>query len=46
MAFVKYEGRNLGSMAMTLRSIMDCKPLNTLWVYKGIFFRHVMSKAC
>jgi hypothetical protein len=46
LAFVKDEGRNLGSMAMTLQSIVNCKPLNILRVYKGICFRHVMSKAC
>jgi hypothetical protein len=28
ITFVKVEGRNLGSMAMTLWSIVDCKPLN------------------
>jgi len=45
-AFVKDEGRNLGSMAMTLQSIVNYKPLNILRVYKGIGFRHVMSKTC
>ncbi len=46
IAFVKVEGRNLGSMAMTLQFIVDYKPLNILQVYKGICFRHVMFTIC
>jgi hypothetical protein len=43
---VKDEGKNLGSMAMALQSIVDCKLLKISWVYKGTCFGHVMSKVC
>jgi len=43
--FVKDEGNNLGSMAMTSKSIIDCEPLKMLQVYEGICFGYVMSKA-
>jgi hypothetical protein len=46
LAFVKNEGSNLGSMATTLWSIIDCEPLKMLWVYAGTYFGHVMFKAC
>jgi hypothetical protein len=46
IAFVKHEGDNLGTMATTLQSIINCEPLKLLWVYKGICFGHVMFKTC
>jgi hypothetical protein len=47
LTFVKDEGNNLGSMAMTLKFIIvNCEPLKMLWVYEGTCFRYVMSKAC
>ncbi len=46
LTFVKDEGKNLGSMAMALQSIVDCKLLKISWVYKGTCFGHVMSKVC
>jgi len=46
LAFVKDEGGNLGFMATTLQSIIDCRLLEILQVYKGTCFGHVMSKAC
>ncbi len=46
LTFVKDEGENLGSMATTLQSIINCKLINILQVYEGICFGHVMSKAC
>ncbi len=46
LAFVQDEGGNLGSMAMTLQSIIDCKLLKILQVYEGTCFGHVMSKVC
>jgi hypothetical protein len=42
--FVKDKGRNLGSMVMTLRFIVDCKPLKILRVHEGICFGHAMFK--
>jgi hypothetical protein len=44
--FVKVEGKNLGSMATTLRSIVDCKSMKILHVYEATCFKHAMSKAC
>ncbi len=46
LCFMKVEGNNLGSMATTLRSTIECKSLKILQVYEGIYFKHVMSKAC
>jgi hypothetical protein len=46
IAFVKYEGINLTTMAFALRSIIDCQPLRLLKVYEGTCFKHVMFKAC
>jgi hypothetical protein len=43
LTFVKDEGRDLGSMATTLQSIINCKLINILQVYEGICFGHVMS---
>jgi hypothetical protein len=43
-AFVKDENNNLGSMAITLLSIIDHEPLKMLWVYEGTCFEHVMPK--
>jgi hypothetical protein len=43
---VKNEGKNLGSMATTLRSIIDCKTLRILQLYERTCFGHVMSKIC
>lgn len=45
-AFVKDEGKNLGSMDTTSWSIVDCEPLKMLWLCEGTCFGHVMSKAC
>jgi hypothetical protein len=44
-AVVKDKGNNLGTMDITLCSIIDCEPLKPLQLYEGICFRHVMSKA-
>ncbi len=38
IAFVKDEGSNLGTMATTLESIVDCEPLKFFWVYEGFCF--------
>jgi hypothetical protein len=46
LTFVKDEGGNLGSMAMTLQSIINCKLIKILEVYEGICFGHVTSKTC
>jgi hypothetical protein len=46
LTFVKDEGGNLGSMATTLQSIINCKLINILQMYEGICFGHVTSKAC
>ncbi len=43
-AFVKNKGSNLGTMDITLHSIIDCEPLKPLQLYEGICFIHVMSK--
>ncbi len=43
-AFVKDENNNLGSMVITLWSIIDYKPLKMLWVYEGTYFGHVVLK--
>jgi hypothetical protein len=44
--FVKDEGNNLGSMAMTLKSIVECEPLKMLRMYENTCFGYVMLKAC
>ncbi len=44
--FVKYEGNNLGTLFITLRSIIDCELLKLLWVYESTCFGHVMFKTC
>jgi hypothetical protein len=41
---VKDENNNLGSMVITLQSIIDYEPLKMLWVYEGTYFGHVMPK--
>jgi len=46
LAFVKDEGKNLGSMTVTLWFTGECKPLKISWVYEGTCFEHVMSKVC
>jgi hypothetical protein len=46
LAFVKDEGKILGSMTTSLQFTVDCKPLKISWVYEGTCFGHVMSKAC
>ncbi len=46
ITFVKDEGNNLISMAITSRSIVDYCPLKLQWVYEGMCFGHIMSKAC
>jgi hypothetical protein len=46
LAFVKYEGNNLASMATTLHSIVDYELLNLQHVYKGTCFDCVLFKAC
>jgi hypothetical protein len=46
IAFVKSEGNNLMSMATTLHSIVDCRPLKLQRVCEGMCFGHIMSKAC
>ncbi len=46
IAFVKHEGKNLGTMATTLWSIINCELLKLLRVYKDICFGHVMFKTC
>ncbi len=43
---MKVDGKNLGSMATTLSSIVDYKTLKILQVYEGTCFGHVMSKIC
>jgi len=43
---VKDEGNNLGTMATTLQSMIDCEPFKLLRVYEGISLQHVMSKTC
>jgi hypothetical protein len=45
IAFVKDEGSNLMSMAISLHSIVDCCPLKLQRVYKGTCFGHIMFKA-
>ncbi len=35
ITFVKDEGINLGYMAITLQSIIECEPLKLLQVYEG-----------
>jgi hypothetical protein len=45
IVFVKEERNNLMSMATTLRSIVDCRPLKLQWVYEGTCFGHIMFKA-
>ncbi len=44
--FVKDEGNNLGTMATTLHSLIDCELLKLLQVYEGTCFGHVMFKVC
>jgi hypothetical protein len=44
IAFVKYEGTNLTTMATTLHSIINCEPLKKIGVYEGTNFGHVMFK--
>jgi hypothetical protein len=46
ITFVKDEGNNLTSMAITLCSIVDCRPLKLQRVYERACFSHIMSKAC
>jgi hypothetical protein len=46
ITFVKDEGNNLGTMATTLRSIIDCELFKRLRVYEGTCFGHVMFKMC
>ncbi len=46
IVFVKNESNNLGTMATTLRSFIDCELFKLLWVYEGTCFGHVMSKTC
>jgi len=46
IAFVKYEGSNLNTMATALCFIIICQPLKFNHVYEGTYFGHVMSKAC
>jgi hypothetical protein len=43
---VRDEGNNLGTMAITLQSIIDCDTFKLLWVYEGICFKHVTCKTC
>jgi hypothetical protein len=45
IAFGKYEGTNLITMATTLHFIIDYEPLKILRVYEGTCFKHVMFKA-
>jgi hypothetical protein len=45
ITFVKDEGINLMSMATTLHSTVDCHPLKLQWVYEGMCFGRIMSKA-
>jgi hypothetical protein len=44
--FVRDEGNNLGTMAITLWSIIYCDTFKLLWVYEDICFKHVMCKTC
>jgi hypothetical protein len=44
--FVKDEGNNLGIIATTLHSIIDCELLKLLQVYEGTCFGHVVFKVC
>jgi hypothetical protein len=44
--FVKDENINLMSMATTLCFIVECCLLKLQWVYEGMCFGHIMSKAC
>jgi hypothetical protein len=46
ITFVKDEGNNLTSMAITLCSIVHCCPLKLQRVYEGACFSHIMSKIC
>jgi hypothetical protein len=46
IAYLKYEGINLTTMAFALHSNIDCQPLRIFKVYEGTCFRHVMSKTC
>ncbi len=46
IAFVRDEGNNLGTMAVTLRLIIDYGLFKLLRVYEGTCFGHVMSKLC
>jgi hypothetical protein len=44
--FVKDECNNLGIIATTLHSIIDCELLKLLQVYEGTCFGHVVFKVC
>jgi hypothetical protein len=46
ITFVKDEGNNLKTMAVTLRLIIDCGLFKLLRVYEGICFGYVMFKMC
>ncbi len=46
ISFMKVEGVNLGSMAITLQFVIDFKPLKLLQVYEGNCFGHAMFKTC
>jgi hypothetical protein len=43
---MKDGGNNFKTMVTTLKSIINHGPLKTFWVYEGIYFGHVMFKAC
>ncbi len=44
IAFVKYEGNNLMSMATSLHSIIECHTLKHQQVYEGMCFHHMCLK--
>ena len=46
ISYVKGEGSNLKTLALALTSVVSCKPLALLQPYPGVYFGHIMSKAC
>ena len=46
ISYVKDEGSNLRTLALTLTLVVSCKPLALLQPYLGVCFGHIMSKAC
>jgi hypothetical protein len=46
LVLVKYEGANLNTMVVTLKSRVNCEALGMMENFQGICFGHAFFKAC